>query len=75
MTIQNPEERSFYEIESARSIWNVRELKRQKTSCLCERLALSRDKEAIRKLAREGQLIFRPEDLLKPPLAKTHPSL
>jgi predicted nuclease of restriction endonuclease-like (RecB) superfamily len=68
MTIQDPEERSFYEIESAQSNWNVRELKRQKASCLYERLALSRDKEGIRKLAREGQVIVRPEDLLKEPL-------
>ena len=68
MTIQDPEERSFYEIESAQSNWNVRELKRQKASCLYERLALSRDKEGVRKLAREGQVIVRPEDLLKEPL-------
>ena len=68
MTIQDPDERSFYEIESAQSNWNVRELKRQKASCLYERLALSRDKEGIRKLAREGQVVVRPEDLLKEPL-------
>jgi hypothetical protein len=37
----------------------------QKASCLYERLALSRDKEGIRKLAKEGQVIVRPEDLLK----------
>lgn len=68
MTIQDPDERSFYEIESARSDWNVRELKRQKASCLYERLALSRDKDGIRKLAHEGQVIVRPEDMLKEPL-------
>ena len=67
MTIKDRDERSFYEIESAQSNWNVRELKRQKASCLYERLALSRDKEGIRKLAREGQVIVRPEDLLKEP--------
>ncbi len=44
------------------------ELKRQKASCLYERLALSRDKAGIRKLAKEGQVIVRPEDLLKEPL-------
>jgi predicted nuclease of restriction endonuclease-like (RecB) superfamily len=46
----------------------VPELKRQKASCLYERLALSRDKAGIRKLAKEGQVIVRPEDLLKEPL-------
>jgi predicted nuclease of restriction endonuclease-like (RecB) superfamily len=68
MTIKDPDERSFYEIESSQADWDVRELKRQKASCLYERLALSRDKEGIRKLAKEGQVIVRPEDLLKEPL-------
>ena len=68
MTIKDPDERSFYEIESRQADWDVRELKRQKASCLYERLALSRDKEGIRRLAKEGQLIVKPEDLLKEPL-------
>jgi predicted nuclease of restriction endonuclease-like (RecB) superfamily len=68
MTIKDPDERSFYEIESRQAGWDVRELKRQKASCLYERLALSRDKAGIRKLAKEGQIITRPEDLLKEPL-------
>lgn len=66
--IKDPDERSFYEIESRQSNWNVRELKRQKVSCLYERLALSRDKAGIKRLAREGQLIMKPEDLFKEPL-------
>jgi predicted nuclease of restriction endonuclease-like (RecB) superfamily len=68
MTIKDPDERSFYEIESRQADWDVRELKRQKASCLYERLALSRDKDGIRRLAKEGQVIVRPEDLLKEPL-------
>jgi len=68
MTIKDPDERSFYEIKSRQADWDVRELKRQKASCLYERLALSRDKAGIRKLAKEGQVIVRPEDLLKEPL-------
>ncbi len=68
LTVKDPDERSFYEIEATNSGWSVPELKRQKASCLYERLALSRDKEGIRKLAREGQVIVRPEDLLKEPL-------
>lgn len=66
--IKDPDERSFYEIESANSGWNVRELKRQKASSLYHRLALSRDKAGIKRLAREGQIITKPEDLLKEPL-------
>jgi len=68
MGIKDPAERSFYEIESANSGWNVRELRRQKASSLYERLALSRDKAGIQRLAKEGQAIMRPEDMLKEPL-------
>ena len=66
--IKNPEERSFYEIEAAQQDWTVRELKRQFDSSLYERLALSRDKEGIRRLAHEGQSLNTPQDLLKAPL-------
>jgi predicted nuclease of restriction endonuclease-like (RecB) superfamily len=45
----------------------LRELKRQFASGLYERLALSRDKDGIRQLADEGQIVTRPEDLLKEP--------
>ena len=68
MSIRNPAERSFYEIESTSEDWTVRELRRQFDSCLYERLALSRDKEGIRRLAREGQTIAKPQDILKEPL-------
>lgn len=68
LTIKDPDERSFYEIEATNAGWSVPELNRQKASCLYERLALSRDKAGIRKLAQEGQVIVRPEDLLKEPL-------
>jgi len=66
--VKNPDERSFYEIEAARQDWTVRELKRQFDSSLYERLALSRDKAGIRKLARKGQLVAKPQDILKEPL-------
>jgi len=66
--IKNPDERSFYEIESADQNWNLRELRRQFDSSLYERLALSRDKESVRRLAREGQIVSQPQDLLKEPL-------
>lgn len=68
MGIKNPDERSFYEIEASANAWSLPELRRQYDSGLYERLALSRDKDAIRKLACEGQIITRPEDLIKEPL-------
>lgn len=67
MGIKNREERSFYEIEAAAQGWSVRELKRQFNSGLYERLALSRDKEGIRKLARKGHIVAKPQDLFKEP--------
>jgi predicted nuclease of restriction endonuclease-like (RecB) superfamily len=67
LTVKDPDERSFYEIEAARESWSIPELKRQMASSLYERLALSRDKKGIRKLAAEGQIISRPEDVLKEP--------
>jgi predicted nuclease of restriction endonuclease-like (RecB) superfamily len=66
--IDNPNERSFYEIEATEQNWTVRQLKRQFDSGLYERLALSRDKEGIRRLAREGQTVGQASDLLKEPL-------
>jgi predicted nuclease of restriction endonuclease-like (RecB) superfamily len=65
--IKDASERSFYEIEATGQGWSLRELKRQFNSGLFERLALSRDKDGVKKLAAEGQLIARPEDLLKEP--------
>jgi len=46
----------------------VRELERQIASSLYQRLALSRDKEEIRRLATEGQIVEKPADLIKNPL-------
>jgi predicted nuclease of restriction endonuclease-like (RecB) superfamily len=66
--IKDSDERSFYEIEATNEGWSVPELKRQVASCLYERLALSRDKAGIKRLAHEGQVISRPEDVLKEPL-------
>jgi predicted nuclease of restriction endonuclease-like (RecB) superfamily len=66
--IKNSGERSFYEIEAGEQNWTIRELKRQFDSGLYERLALSRDKKGIRKLAREGQTVGHSRDLLKEPL-------
>ena len=68
LTVKNPDERSFYEIESAEQGWTVRELKRQFDSSLYERLALSRDKAGIRKLATEGLVVSNSTDILKEPL-------
>lgn len=67
MRIDDEKERRFYEIESEKYNWSVRELKRQYDSALYARLALSRDKEGILKLSEEGQIIEKPKDIIKDP--------
>ncbi|HIV24494.1 MAG TPA: DUF1016 family protein [Candidatus Scatomonas pullistercoris] len=67
MRIPNIDERHFYEIEAVHNGWGIKELERQYDSSLYERLALSRDKEGIERLSTEGQIIEKPEDLLKDP--------
>lgn len=67
LTIKNPDERSFYEIEAGAAGWSLPELRRQLATGLYERLALSRDQDAVRKLANEGQVIAKLEDMLKEP--------
>ena len=67
MRIKNPDERSFYEIEAAQAAWSIRVLQRQYNSSLYERLALSRDKESVMRLASEGNMITKPADIVKHP--------
>lgn len=68
MRIDNPDERSFYEIECAKQQWSVRQLQRQVASSLYERLALSRNKDEVMRLACEGQTIEKPSDIIKNPV-------
>lgn len=68
MRINDPDARNFYEIECAQQQWSVRQLSRQVGSSLYERLALSRDKNEVMRLATEGQTIEKPSDIIKDPL-------
>ncbi len=70
MRIENEDERSFYEIESAKSGWAVRTLQRQYNSSLYERLALSWDKNGVLRLEKEGNVIEKPEDIIKQKMEK-----
>lgn len=67
MRIENPDERRFYEIEATENNWSFRELQRQFDSSLYERLALSRDKAGVKALAQKGQMVEKPEDMIKDP--------
>ena len=68
MRIENADARRFYEIECTRQQWSVRQLGRQVGSSLYERLALSRNKDEVMRLAREGQTIEKPSDVIKNPI-------
>ena len=68
MRIGNPDARSFYEIECTQQQWSVRQLSRQVGSSLYERLALSRNKDEVMRLAHEGQTIEKPSDIIKNPI-------
>ena len=68
LSVSDPDARRFYELEATENDWSVRELKRQIGSSLYERLALSRDKHEVRRLAREGQVVEKAPDLVKDPV-------
>lgn len=67
MRIDNVEERKFYEIETAENNWSLRELQRQFDTTLYERLALSRNKNEVKKLSEKGLKIEKVQDSLKDP--------
>lgn len=67
LSVSNTQARSFYEVEAQQASWGVRELKRQIASGLFERLALSRSKDEVKALARVGQVLSKPADVIKNP--------
>lgn len=67
LKLDDPLERSFYEQQTLRERWSVRELVRQKESALFLRLAVSKDKAGVLQLAAQGQGVAQPTDLLREP--------
>jgi predicted nuclease of restriction endonuclease-like (RecB) superfamily len=65
--IDDPLKRAFYEVEALKNRWSVRELKRQLDSLLYERVGLSRDTEGVLTLAKEGELIATPAEMVRDP--------
>jgi len=58
---------SFYLKQTEIDNWSVRELKRQIQSALFERIALSKNKEGVLALAKNGQQISQTKDIVKDP--------
>lgn len=68
LRVDEPKSRSFYEIEAIQNNWAARELERQINSLLYERLAMSRDKKGLKRLALKGHEIQKPADVFKDPV-------
>jgi len=67
LQIDDPLESSFYEQQTLLERWSIPELKRQKNSSLFLRIAASKDKEGILQLSRQGQVVEKPEDIIREP--------
>lgn len=67
LKINDPLERSFYEKQAVNENWSIRELVRQKQTSLFLRLASSKNKEEILRLAHQGQVVEKPEDIIREP--------
>ncbi len=68
LRVDSPNARAFYEIEAIKNNWSARELERQINSLLFERLAKSKDKADLMKLATKGHEIAAPADIFKDPV-------
>ena len=70
LSISDIDKRHFYEVECSKSRWSVRELRRQISSSLFERLLLSNgkmNKQKVLELALKGNEIAEPQDIVKDP--------
>lgn len=70
LTISDADKRSFYEKEAINAGWSIRELKRQISTSLYERLLLSEGKtnrETVLALAEKGIEMATPSDMIKDP--------
>jgi predicted nuclease of restriction endonuclease-like (RecB) superfamily len=68
LKVDNAAPRAFYEIEALKNNWSSRELERQINSLLYERLALSKDKRGLMKLATKGHEVQKAADVFKDPV-------
>jgi predicted nuclease of restriction endonuclease-like (RecB) superfamily len=68
LRVDKAEARAFCEIEAIKNNWAARELERQINSLLYERLALSRDKKGLMRLASKGQVVQKSADVFKDPM-------
>lgn len=65
--IDRKEEREFYELESRKSNWGCRELRRQINTKLYDRYLISPNKKLVMDESKKGLIEKQPEELLKSP--------
>ena len=68
ISIDDPDKRMYYELESVNNGWTARETERQINSQLYERLLLSNDKEAVLAVARKERIPQSPLEIIKDPM-------
>ena len=68
ISIDDPDKRMYYELESVNNSWTSRETERQINSQLYERLLLSNDKEAVLAVARKERIPQSPLEIIKDPM-------
>ena len=67
-SIEDPLKRAFYEQETIRGCWTSRELDRQVSSQYYERMGLSKDKKALRRLTAKNAQQITPKEILHNPV-------
>lgn len=68
VSIDDPDKREYYELESVNNAWTFRQLKRQINSMLYERLLMSNDKESVLAVARKERIPETPQEIIKDPM-------
>jgi predicted nuclease of restriction endonuclease-like (RecB) superfamily len=68
ISIEDNNRREYYELEAVRNAWTGRELERQISSGLFERLLLSNNKESVMAVARSQRLPELPQEIVKDPM-------
>ena len=67
ISIEDPDKREYYELESVNNAWTARETGRQIDSLLYERLLASNDKDAVLAVARKERIPETPQEIIKQP--------
>lgn len=68
LSIENEDKRTFYQAESEKNNWSVRQLERQINSHLYERLLKSNNKDQVLAVARNEKRPEHPEEVIKDPM-------